>query len=47
MGLDWLDEKFGEKENLIAELQEDTTSDTEGSLQEKDDDEVAEKNKKN
>ena len=43
-GLDWLDEKFGEKENLTAELQEDTTSDTEGSLLEKDDDEVAEKN---
>ena len=44
-GLDWLDEKFGAKENLIAELQEDTTSDTEGSLPAKDGDEGTEKNK--
>lgn len=44
-GLDWLDEKFGEKENLIAELQEDTTSNTEGSLPAKDGDEVTEKDK--
>lgn len=44
-GLDWLDEKFGAKENLIAELQEDTTSDTDGSLPAKDDDEGTEKNK--
>ena len=42
--MDWLDEKFGEKENLIAQLQEDTTSDTEGSLPAKDGDEGTEKN---
>ena len=42
-GLDWLDEKFGEKENLIAQLQDDTTSDTEGSLPTKDGDKGTEK----